>query len=172
MKKFFLSTAGIAAGIVIIVLFVWYATPAKGPTETLMFEFDVPTRDNHIIAVEVTVDYHQKNTEVLLTRDEMDDRVYSNLFVAFRLATMGVSFEDIKDDDFRGEVDKSIAYFNNAPYEIVEIDTENLEYSLTYDPPAEPEDDSSDVVEDLPREGASTRPPDFRQMKGGREIPI
>lgn len=112
--------------------------PEKGQLTTFVFEFDVPVKDGHVVTVEALVDYRLINDEVILFPDEVEDRIYSNVTTAFRLATTGVPFEKIREDSggeqLEDKVLTSIEYYNGSPHEVVEI--ESLEFSMTFDPPA------------------------------------
>lgn len=142
MKKILFAAVGLIAFAVILFLTVVHEIPTEGPRETVTFEFDVPLQDDHLIAVTATVDYHQTDEKVIFSPEEIEDRIYSNLLVAFGLATKGVEIKDAQgvfdEDRIQGEVEKGIAFFNNAKYEVVKVD--NLKLSFEFDPPIEDEE--------------------------------
>lgn len=139
MKKILFAAMGLIAFAVIFFLIVVHEIHTEGPAETVIFEFDVPLRDDHIIAVTATVDYHQTDEEVIFSPEEIEDRIYSNLLVAFGLATKGAEIKDVQgvfdEDSLQGEIEESIAFYNSSPYEVVKVDSFKL--SFEFDPPAE-----------------------------------
>ena len=140
MRKFFFIATIIALGIVATILSARAMFPAKGPMEEIEIELDVPTQDNHIVVVNVAVTYYVSDPKVLIDQDEADSRVYSNLLVAFRLATAGAMLEDIQGvldkDKLQGKIEEGVAYFNSAPYEVVKVTSIKF-LSMRFDPPAE-----------------------------------
>lgn len=142
MGKKITVTVSIIIGLTIVFFAVvgGINTTKRGPTEWYEFGFDVPMRDNHIIAVEAVVTYHVRDIKVVvLDPEEAEDRVYSNVSMAFRLATTGVPFEkfqeDLGKDKLESEVLRIIASNNRSLYDTVTID--DVEFSLTFDPPVE-----------------------------------
>ena len=158
MKNFLKKAAMIVGFLVFIFILVKHITHEKGQLTTFVFEFDVPTKDNHIITVEALVDYRLSNNKVILSSDEADDRVYSNILTAFRLATTGVPFEKIQgesgEDQLKDEVLMRIEYYNGSPHEVVEI--ESLEFSMTFDQPSSELDTSSFEEDEIIKEGGPT----------------
>lgn len=144
--------------LIFIFILVKYAAPEKGTTTTFVFEFDVPTKDNHVITVKAIADYHLSNSKVILSPDEADDRVFSNVLTAFRLATTGVPFEKIRgkswEEKLEDEVLMRIEYYNESPHEVVEI--ESLEFSMEFDLPTSEFDPSSLEEGGVAKEGGVT----------------
>lgn len=168
-----LVAVGIVIGFAIIIFSVVHTSPTKGPVEMFTFDFDVPTRDNHIIAVKATTTYSVRDTNIVINPDEVEDRVYSNVTTAFRAATTGVPFEKLQgiqgETKIEDEVSKIITYFNGSPYDVVKI--VDLEFSLTFDPPAEFEEDLI-LNEGLHEEGVIVQPRDLSRERMERRIQI
>lgn len=145
MKNFLKKAAVVVGLLVLTFILVKHLTHERGPLTTFVFEFDVPTKDGHTITIDALVDYRLSNNKVILSSDEAEDRVYSNVLTAFRLATTGVPFEKIQgesgEEKLEDEVLKRIEYYNESQHEVVEI--ESIEFSMEFDPPASEFDPSS-----------------------------